>query len=60
MLLVSESEFRRIIEMWDGTHSFSPTSDLEYTDYFLGDTPIASEQALPNGQMIYRIRKDFD
>lgn len=60
MFQVSESDFRRIIEMWGGTHSFSSTSDLEYTDYFLDDTPIASEQALPNGQIIYRIRKDFD
>lgn len=60
MLQVSESDFRRIIETWGGAHSFSSTSDLEYTDYFLDDTPIASEQALPNGQIIYRIRKDFD
>ncbi len=60
MFQVSESDFRRTIEMWGGAHSFSSTSDLEYTEYFLDDTPIASEQALPNGQIIYRIRKDFD
>lgn len=60
MFQVDELTFRRTIEMWNGAHSISSTSDLEYTDYFLGDTPIASEQALPNGQIIYRIRKDFD